>query len=237
MPQSVIVGVGYPSEDPTVALVMRQRDYTFSPGGEVEDLVSRMVDPSPIPLLGGADAFLDFLTSELMPTLSNRYPIDAENATLVGVSLGGLFAGWTLLTTPDAFRDYVLCSPSFWWNQEEIWSVKQQSSSNYADLPASVFLSAGTLETAEGSRSQLIAMSETLEGDMRKGVDAMIGAYDRNGWPRMSELTTEFARRLNERRYASLRVHCHNMPDETHTSVAPGAIARGFRFLAKSWTP
>ena len=54
--------------------------YTFSSGGEVEDLVSRMVDPSPIPLLGGAGAFLDFLTSELMPTLSNRYPIDAENA-------------------------------------------------------------------------------------------------------------------------------------------------------------
>ncbi|MCZ6709323.1 MAG: alpha/beta hydrolase-fold protein [Gammaproteobacteria bacterium] len=237
VPQSIIVGVGYSSDDPLDALVMRQRDYTFSSGGEVERIVSRMVDPSPSPQLGGAPAFLEFLTNELKPALSRQYPVADGDSTLVGVSLGGLFGGWTLLSAPEAFRNFVLCSPSFWWNQEEIWSVEQILASSSTDLPASVFLSAGALETAEGSRSQLMAMSENLEGDMRRGVDAMIDAYDQFGWPRMSEITTEFAHRLRARKYPSLRIHCHNMPDETHTSVGPGAIARGFRFLAKSWVP
>jgi predicted alpha/beta superfamily hydrolase len=236
VPQSIIVGVGYSSDDPSAALAMRQRDYTFSSGGEVEQIVSRMVDPSPSPQLGGAPAFLEFLTNELKPALSGRYPVDGDS-TLVGVSLGGLFGGWALLSAPDAFRNFVLCSPSFWWNQEEIWSVEQMHASSNTDLQASVFLSAGALETAEGSRSQLMAMSENLEGDMRHGVDAMISAYDQFGWPRMSEITMEFARRLGARKYPRLRIHCHNMPDETHTSVAPSAIARGLRFLSKSWVP
>lgn len=146
---------------------------------------------------------------------------------------GGLFGSWTLLTSADTFRNFILCSPSFWWNQEEIWSIEELRASRKSELTADVFLSAGTLETAEGSRTQLTTMSNNLDGVAREGIDRLIAAYDQYGWPRMSEICTEFAERLRARAYPNLRIHCHNLPDESHTSGSPRGYRTRFSLLVK----
>jgi predicted alpha/beta superfamily hydrolase len=42
----------------------------------------------------GAANFLRFVTEELKPLLILKYAIDDSDETLIGVSLGGLFAAW-----------------------------------------------------------------------------------------------------------------------------------------------
>jgi hypothetical protein len=238
VPPAIIVGVGYPSSDPADALAKRHRDYTPSQGDEVERIVGSMSQPSGTPPApGGGPCFAQFLQEELKPGLEARYPVDPDHTTLIGVSLGGLFAAWTLLSAPATFRNYVLCSPSLWWNREEVWMWEQDHAERQTDLAASVFLSAGSLETAAGSRTHLSSITRSLEGPMRESLDRLIGAYDRHGWPRMSELTVELAERLAARGYPGLKIHCHNMPEESHTSVAPSAITRGLRYISGSWIP
>jgi hypothetical protein len=42
---------------------------------------------------------------------------------------------------------------------------------------------------------------------------------------------------LRSRNYAGLKIHCHNMPDETHMSVPPAVISRGLRYVFGHWRP
>ncbi len=74
--------------------------------------------PSPpeIPVAGGADNFLDFLGDELVPYIDRRYRT-APLRILVGHSLGGLFAIYTLGHRPNLFTGYIVMEPSVWWNR------------------------------------------------------------------------------------------------------------------------
>lgn len=66
---------------------------------------------------GGAAPFLTFLQTELQPYIQSHFP--AENmATLVGHSLGGLFATFVYLHHPRAFDNYLALDPSLWWDKE-----------------------------------------------------------------------------------------------------------------------
>ncbi len=88
----------------------RLRDYT--PGGMRPDdpvwnasaigkiLLGRFA-AARLPLeqaIGGAAAFQSFLSSELLPILLERYPIDPNDLGLLGHSVGGAFASHALLT-------------------------------------------------------------------------------------------------------------------------------------------
>lgn len=66
--------------------------------------------------IGGADAFLTFLTTELTPWVEANYRTQPYRI-LVGHSFGGLFAVHTLLTRPDSYQAYIAISPSLWWDK------------------------------------------------------------------------------------------------------------------------
>ncbi|MBR3057147.1 MAG: alpha/beta hydrolase [Clostridiales bacterium] len=66
----------------------------------------------------GKEKFLDFITDNLMPYLSEIYHFDYENTTLFGHSLGGVFAHYAL-TNSDRYENqpfgaYIVGSPAFW---------------------------------------------------------------------------------------------------------------------------
>ncbi len=69
------------------------------------------------PTSGGADAFLKFLTDELVPFVNARYRT-LPYRILIGHSLGGLFAVHAMLHRPDSFDAYLAESPSLWWSNE-----------------------------------------------------------------------------------------------------------------------
>ena len=67
------------------------------------------------PTAGGANRFLEFIESELMPNIEKTYRTHPYRV-LVGHSFGGLFAINALFTKPDIFDAYFAISPSLWWN-------------------------------------------------------------------------------------------------------------------------
>jgi uncharacterized protein len=67
------------------------------------------------PTAGGADAFLRFITDELVPFVEAGYRA-ASFRILAGHSFGGLFVTHALLTQPESFHGYIASSPSLWWN-------------------------------------------------------------------------------------------------------------------------
>jgi hypothetical protein len=231
IPPAFVVGVGYPTEAGYAsAVAKRNRDYVPTEGGAYARAVLRESATA------GASAFLRFLIEELKPTLQERYPIDSEDATFFGSSLAGLFGAWTLLNAPSTFQKYILASPTISWNDEEVWDWEQSYSVEQQDLPASVFVSAGSLETAEEGRKNALEIC-AKNPLLRSRVEGMIAWFDEHGWPRTTELAPEFVDRLRARNYPRLKIHCHNMPDETHMSVPPAVLSRGLRYVFNQWQP
>jgi predicted alpha/beta superfamily hydrolase len=69
------------------------------------------------PTAGGADNFLKFIETELMPEIEKRYRVTPYKI-LAGHSLGGLFAVHAMITKPDLFNSYVAVSPGLQWDNQ-----------------------------------------------------------------------------------------------------------------------
>jgi predicted alpha/beta superfamily hydrolase len=89
----------------------RRRDLT-GPTGVAKDR-------SIAPVVGGSQAYRDFIRKELMPEVEKRYRVTKERA-IVGESLAGLFVVETLALEPDLFDTYVAIDPSLWWNGRQL---------------------------------------------------------------------------------------------------------------------
>lgn len=76
----------------------------------------------PIPTSGGADKFLDFMQTELMPEIEKRFRTEPYRI-LVGHSLGGLFAVHALFGRPELFQACIVSSPSLWW--DDFWVLHE----------------------------------------------------------------------------------------------------------------
>lgn len=110
--QSLVVGVGYPTDDAYDA--RRLNDYT-----------APLLDPPPRQWRslakyrsGGRQKFLDFMTGPLRAEIDRRFRTDPDRQSLFGHSLGGLFALHALYERPQAFHSIVAASPSMEWNEQ-----------------------------------------------------------------------------------------------------------------------
>jgi predicted alpha/beta superfamily hydrolase len=102
MPESIVVGI---------ANVDRRRDFTFPTSIEK--------DKKAYPTTGSSVRFISFIEKELQPYIQNKYK--ANNIkTIIGQSLGGLLATEILLKKPFLFDNYIIVSPSLWWNNESL---------------------------------------------------------------------------------------------------------------------
>lgn len=104
-----IVAIGYEG-DRQFDVLARAFDYTPAPGDR-----RATVDPAGRPG-GGADAFLDLLTTTVEPAAAARAPLDPHRRAIWGHSYGGLCVLHAALTRPAAFDAFYAASPSLWWN-------------------------------------------------------------------------------------------------------------------------
>ena len=108
-----IVGIGYPN---TLLLNPKERSQDYTPPSEnyenTGDKVSRQ--------FGGAEHFYRFIQEELFTDLAQRFHINKSQQNIFGHSYGGLFGLYSLLNHPEGFRNYLIASPSVWWNQQRI---------------------------------------------------------------------------------------------------------------------
>jgi tetratricopeptide (TPR) repeat protein len=68
---------------------------------------------------GGADNFIRFFAEELIPYVDAHYRTH-DYRVLIGHSMGGLFAIYTLTKQPDVFDAYIAISPSLLFDQQSL---------------------------------------------------------------------------------------------------------------------
>ena len=183
----------------------RHEDYTAGPPAE-EPVGDRRV--------GGAEAFLSFLETELIPSIERELPADRTRRVLFGHSLAGYFALHVLATRPHAFTTYVSVSPSIWWDE------------------ASLRPGAARLESP--APRALIAVGE-WEGELppwQRGSAAAEGIAARRERRGMIDRARRFSADLG-RWIGPENVAFHLFPDEDHASVVLVAIARALRFASR----
>lgn len=120
----------------------RAFDYTpRRPGGD-----EAQRDPLGSRRNGGADAFLDLITTQAMPQVAALAPVDPARQALWGHSYGGVFVLHVLFTRPQAFADYGAADPSLWWGDGQLAREEAAAAAWSARTRLRLWLGAGAGE-------------------------------------------------------------------------------------------
>jgi predicted alpha/beta superfamily hydrolase len=213
LPPMLVVGIGYRRGDIADTVDLRTRDFT-----PTRDETFALVFPDHA-RSGGGPEFLEFIRSELMPWIADRYAVDPLDSTYFGHSLGGLFGTYALLEAPATFARYIIGSPSFWWHREMIFGLEADYAARNEDLGARVFFGIGDAEDAAGRNLEAVNLSDTERALTKRFPIDMVATMQ------------AFADRLSSRDYPGLSVASEVFAGEFHVTVAPLVLSRGLRRL------
>src|SRR6476659_9351711 len=101
------------------------------------------------PTSGGADNFLKFFETELIPEIEKEYRVQPYRI-FAGHSLGGLFAIHAMISKPGLFNSYVAVSPSLQWENHEALKRAETFLKNQKELKLTLFVSIGNEPGAIG---------------------------------------------------------------------------------------
>jgi len=101
------------------------------------------------PTSGGADNFLKFFETELIPEIEKEYRVQPYRI-FAGHSLGGLFAIHAMISKPGLFNSYVAVSPSLQWEHDEALKRAETFLKNQKELKVTLFVSIGNEPGAIG---------------------------------------------------------------------------------------
>ena len=215
---ALVVGVGYPTDDPMKLVSLRTRDLT--PPTPLEGIPHRPGQPEiSLEDYGGSELFSRFLVEELRPGIASAYAVSASNQTLYGHSWGGLFTLTVLFKHPASFRTFVASSPSIWWNKRSVLSDEP----NFAQR----------IETGEAAPRVLITVGsaeqdvpETLPPGMtRAQVERLLSES------RMVDNARELAARLQQVEGGpGYVVRFHAFEGENHLTATSASIGRALTF-------
>ena len=133
IPELIVVGVTWGGVKPNPDS-LRVRDYT--PTKEMNQ-----------PQSGGADQFLQFMEKELFLFVEKNYNASADNRTLMGCSLGGLFTIYTFFTHTDMFSGYIAASPAIGWDKEVLYKYEKTFAAQSPTQTKKLYLTVGDVET------------------------------------------------------------------------------------------
>ncbi|MBK8787611.1 MAG: alpha/beta hydrolase [Chitinophagaceae bacterium] len=151
MPKTIIVGI---------ANVDRKRDFTFpTKNAELKKTY---------PTTGGSAKFIDFIEKELQPYIKANYKTN-DSTYLIGQSLGGLVATEILLKKPDLFSNYIIVSPSLWWDDRALLKQAPALLTGQPDNKKWVYVSVGTegKEMEEGAAGLVKALQKANKKNMK----------------------------------------------------------------------
>lgn len=120
------------------------------------------------PTAGGADNFLKFIETELIPDIEKRYRVRPYR-TLAGHSLGGLFAIHAMLARPEVFQSYVAVSPALQWDNQVTVKRAEEFFKNRKELNATLFVSLG--DEPGGIEDGFHQFKQVLAKNQVKGFD------------------------------------------------------------------
>lgn len=129
IPETIVVGIEN---------VDRKRDFTY-PTTIEQDKID-------FPTTGESQAFITFIEQEVQPLITSTYRINKVR-TLIGQSLGGLLATEILFKKPDLFDNYIIVSPSIWWDNESVLSLTPKKPKKDTAVYIAVGKEGETMET------------------------------------------------------------------------------------------
>ena len=139
----LIVGIAY--DGPNKYRLHRTRDYTIShtlAGGYTSELQKHS---------GGANKFLQFIKQELVPYIESSFPVTTSRG-IVGHSLGGLFASYSLVQDPDVFSKYIIISASLWYDNEKLLKIADDKNNFNQYTKLQVYMAIGGKENGGNYR-------------------------------------------------------------------------------------
>lgn len=197
-PPLLLVGVDYPEG----RVGSRSRDYTMADAVPDHPLLTQAA-ANPLTRPGGADAFLEFLETELDPIIRSRYPTRGTTAGIIGDSFGGTFTFYAFLKQSPLFDRYWLGSPGLFTTGTDYLARLDTVLAGPLVNDTRMFLSLGELEATGG-----VAFYE----DMARN------------YTRLTEL---LARRAHRQLTHRAKVY----PGHTHTTVVPPAMTDALLYL------
>lgn len=122
----IVVGIGYGND--------RSIDYTPTKANEGG---------------GGGKPFMEFIEKELIPKMEQEYGVDNSRSgrVILGHSFGGLLGAYAFTNYNNVFGNYILLSPSIWYDNEVLLKYEQDSRSANQDRQL-VFMGLGELENS-----------------------------------------------------------------------------------------
>lgn len=205
---AVVVGIGYPTDNPLMVLRRRNADFTpDGPDAATQAVLGPMAAAMAGATYGDLANFLKMIEAEVKPAVAARVKVDPARSTLFGHSLGGLAVLHALFDDPSRFQTYVSVSPSIWWNQRAVLAktdgflAKIRSG---ATKPR-VMIGVGALEAAAPA-SAPEAIRRSSEQALMVGNAEALAAKLRAG---------------------GVDVRSYTFPGETHMSVVGIAVNRG----------
>lgn len=184
VPRSFIIGISNAD---------RQRDFTYP--------TTNLKDQKRYPTSGHSEQFINFIEKEVQPYIQKKYKTK-DSKTIIGQSLGGLLATEILFRRPYLFNQYIIISPSLWWDNGSL-----------LNLPSVVFEKKFTFTT------------EVYIGVGKEGLTP--GDY-----PRVEEVDANvLAEKLKMTESKVLNVYFDYLPQEDHATVSHQAIFNALRML------
>ena len=139
----------------------------------VSGLNSRIYDYTPFEdknwqrKTGGASQYLNYLKHTVLPYIEADFRT-TQKSTLVGNSLGGLFAAYTLFTEPSLFSNYIIGSPSVWFKENSILAMAVKPAAS----TTKVYIAVGELEESEGEK--MVSGARQLAAKITKQSGALV---------------------------------------------------------------
>lgn len=115
-PDAVIVAIGYSTDEKKEIVKRRFYDLTsYAPADKIP-----LREGMEAPKTGGEEEFRSLIEKKILPEILMELPVDRNNVTFFGHSLGGLFVMKSFLSAGNhGFATYCAADPSIWWNGHE----------------------------------------------------------------------------------------------------------------------
>jgi uncharacterized protein len=138
---AVVVGIGWGRD--------RSIDYTPTKVSEVT---------------GGGLEFMHFIEAELIPRIEKEFNVATTTASrvILGHSYGGLFGACVFAVNNDLFGNYLLLSPSIWFDNEVSMLFEQNTRAINKDNDRLVFMGIGAAENSGRMQAPFEAFYQTL---------------------------------------------------------------------------
>jgi len=113
---------------------------------------------------GGGPEFLKFIRDELIPKMEQEFGADTARSqrAILGHSFGGLFGAYAFVADNSVFGNYLLLSPSLWFDDDIILLMEAGHRSNLQKENELIYLGIGAMENVGKMQAPVESFYQTL---------------------------------------------------------------------------